>query len=189
MTIVLIVQRFNQSLLGDGAYFSLVLPVRTETHIAGKLIAAIVWIVLAGLAALASGVIILLFQDGALEGLLNIENWRRFFANFSLSDIVTLIEFILMAVSGAAKSVLEIYAALTIGHQARNRVALASVGAYIGLMVCEGVISWILIKAGMFNMFTSFDHVSWITIAVSLVIGAIYFLICRYLMEKKLNLA
>ena len=44
MAIVLIIQRYKNSLLGEEAYFNMVLPVSTSQHIANKLISALIWV-------------------------------------------------------------------------------------------------------------------------------------------------
>ena len=43
MTIILIVQRYSNSLLGDEAYFNHVLPVSVSEHIGNKAISATIW--------------------------------------------------------------------------------------------------------------------------------------------------
>ena len=71
-------------------------------------------------------------------------------------------------------------------------MTLASIGAYIGVMVFEGFVAWILIKADLQTHFMTveeFQSFVWLGVLVSVALGAVYFLICRYLMDKRLNLA
>ena len=55
MTIILIVQRYNNSLLGDEAYFNHVLPVSVSAHIGNKAISAMIWIFVTILVAILTG--------------------------------------------------------------------------------------------------------------------------------------
>ena len=58
MTIILIVQRYNNSLLGDEAYFNHVLPVSVSAHIGNKAISAMIWIFVTILVAILTGLLI-----------------------------------------------------------------------------------------------------------------------------------
>ena len=44
-TIILIIQRFYKNLLGNEGYLCFTLPVNTNTHIANKLLSAVIWVV------------------------------------------------------------------------------------------------------------------------------------------------
>lgn len=194
MAVIMIVQRYNQSLLGDEGYFSHVLPVKAGTHIAGKTISATVWVLLSGAAMLATGLIIALIS-GHFMDIFKID-WAELFGELSKTPIIWLylIEMIFAFILSIAKSILAIYAALTIGHQASKRVGLASLGAYIGLLICESSIGNALIHIlpqTALNPDTpgAFALLLFAAIVISILIGACYFFICKYLMEKKLNLA
>ncbi len=196
MAIVMIVQRYNNSLLGDEGYFSHVLPVKADSHIASKTISALIWILLSFVAMAVTGIIIAVFSGNFLN--IFTVNWGEFFremySGMTPMSWICVLELIIACVLSIAKSILAIYTALTIGHQAPKRVGLASIGAYIGVLVFEVLIARVL--AAIFpRIFINPETITetailfFIAIVVTIVIGGIYFFICRYLLGKRLNLA
>ena len=195
MGAIMIIQRYSKSLLGDGGYFSHVLPVTASEHIASKSIAALVWVLLSGVALLITGIIIVIFS-GTLK-VINIDGITEFLRLLSqtpLTGWVNLLELLILFAISTTKSILAIYAALTIGHQAKTRTTLASIGAYFGVLIFESTVGRICM-AVFGNMINDFDILSSfhgpfaILSLISIAIGAVYFFICKYLMEKRLNLA
>ncbi len=205
MMIVLIIQRYSSSLLGDEAYFNLTLPVTASSHIASKAISALVWTVLTTLAAFLSGSLIML-ASGAFGELINVNlsdlTFIDLYPGFDLGRFFLLLfEFIVLSVFSTVKSILAVYAALSIGHLVKKYTVLASIAAYIGLLTAESMVGNIFISIGVitdthidnFTLFgSSFAMTQLVLITgfiVTLVLSAVYFLICRYLLEKHLNLA
>ena len=90
MAIVLIIQRYKNSLLGEEAYFNMVLPVSTSQHIANKLISALIWIFLTGVAALVTALIIGLF-GGAFFEFIHI-NWNLVLQHITGNAVLLFIE-------------------------------------------------------------------------------------------------
>ena len=168
---------------------------------------AVVMVLGAMLAALLSGIIILLLTGGTGafwngQPLDFSELWNAI-SNYPNSGKVILLiaEFLALAVLSFLKSVLAVYAAITIGHLVRNHVVLASIGAYIGLMIFESSVGNIFISLGLTTgentdlntLFSSNFAATQMLVGVSFLISvaliAIYFFICKYIMENKLNLA
>ena len=197
MYVILIIQRYNSSLLGDEAYFNLTLPVSMNEHIANKAISALVWTVITGLAALAS-VLIIAFVSGGLGFA-----WRQFMEGFKgipAAAYLALLEVLVVGIFSIVKSILAIYAAITIGHQASQRTTLASIGAYIVLMIIESSIGSLFVSLGLkaeanmyineaFNDLEGFHLIMLVSLITTLAFSAAYFFICKQLMEKRLNLA
>lgn len=195
MAVILIVQRYRNSLLGDEAYFSLVLPVTASEHIANKTVSALVWVVASGIAAAISGLIIALISGAlSLGELFDPKMWHEILSQLELADGLLLIEVLVLTAFSTVKSILAIYAALTIGHQARKRVWLTSIVAYIILMTIEAIIGRAAV--GIFVLFgVDFEANilgSQVVICTAFVttalLAAFYFFLCKYLMEKRLNL-
>ena len=197
MYIILIIQRYNSSLLGDEAYFNLTLPVSMNEHIANKAISALIWTVITGFAALAS-VLIIATVSGALGFA-----WREFidgFKGFPAVGYLVFLEVMVVGVFSIVKSILAIYAAITIGHQVSQRTTLASIGAYIVLMIIESSIGSLFVSLGLkaeanmyineaFNDLEGFHLIMLVSLLITVAFSAAYFFICKYLMEKRLNLA
>ena len=193
MTIILIIQRYARDLLGDGGYFSHTLPVGAGTHIAGKTIGATLWVLISILIA----VLTCLITVAITAGWNNISySLSSFFGDFDARVLLLIIEFVILATASLAKSILAVYAAITIGYQARRHKVLYSIIAYIGVLIFESVLAKALtslVNIDQINI-TSLDQIGSIQFffcfgfAVSIAIGAVYFLISRYLMTRRLNL-
>ena len=203
MSVVMIVQRYSRSLLGDEAYFNHALPVSVSAHIGNKLISATLWVTATALVALLTG-FLLLVGIGFVEGF---ESFDLEYLEIPKGFWLTCFEFLILMIASIVKTIMQIYAAITIGHQAQNHQTLASIGAYIGVLVFEGslarAILGLLVRAipsanwifggdgavygpdGMLN-FTSIFIPALLIMAA---FAAIYFFVCKYLMEKRLNLA
>lgn len=202
MYIILIIQRYNSSLLGDDAYFNLTLPVTASEHIANKAVSALVWTVITGLAALVS-VLIIGIASGGIGNFFNMQGWREFFnelAKIKGHAVLVFTEILIVGILSTVKSILAVYAAITIGHQAKQRTTLASIGAYIVLATLESSIGSILIRLGiitdthmglseMISSMNVFTIIMFSSFVVTMALSAFYFFICKYLMEKRLNLA
>ena len=195
MGVIMIVQRYNRSLLGEEGYFSHVLPVTASEHIASKSIAALVWVLLSGVALILTGIIIVVFS-GTLK-VIDIDGLTEFFRMIwetPLQGWLTLLELLILFAFSTTKSILGIYTALTIGHQAKTRTGLASIGAYFGVLVFESTLARIFMVpfgnlVSNFDVLDSFHGPFAILSLITIAIGAVYFFVCKYLMEKRLNLA
>ena len=192
MAIIMIVQRYRNSLLGDEAYFNMVLPVSTSAHIGSKLITSIIWIALSGIVAILTGIIILLLS-GNMPPLSEV---AYMLAQLDGTTIFCAFEFFILMIAGIVKTVMQIYAAITIGHQARTHVTMASIGAYIGLGVAESFAARLLMlmfpalieKIQYGYEFATVQYIVLPGLVVTGALAAAYFFICKALMEKRLNL-
>ena len=195
MAVVMIVQRYKNSLLGEEGYFSHVLPVTANTHIASKTISALIWVLLSGVVLVITGIIIAVVSGNFFNPLT--VDWKEVGSVFQevsfLKWLLLVLEVIIAFVLSITKSILAIYAALTIGHQVSKRTGLASICAYIGALVFEMLIGGLIVKIfpeWLTAPDTLMDNaiLFLFAIVVSLIIGGIYFFICSYLLEKRLNL-
>lgn len=196
MTIIMIVQRYSNSLLGDEAYFNHVLPVSVAEHIGNKAISATLWIFVTILVAILTG---LLIGIGALivsGEFISLRELIRGFYEIELPKHFGLyvIEVLLLTITGTVKTIMQIYAAITIGHQVPNRTTLASIGAYILIMIFESSVGRALLPLFInleYNAdgFVNFNRVFIPGFIMAVIFSVIYFFICKYLMENRLNLA
>lgn len=194
MAVITIIQRYSNSLLGDEAYFNQVLPVTASEHIASKGLSALIWVILSGVAMCVTGLLIAVFSGSIAEFFKVMPDiWRDIIMNIKAVEWLILLEILILLAFSIMKSILAIYAAITIGHQAQKRTTLTSIGAYIGVLFFETFVGRTIM--GIFpNYFRNFDiydmhrfFLGGMLITASLCI--IYFLICKYLMEKRLNLS
>lgn len=195
MAVITIVQRYSRSLLGDEGYFNHALPVTASEHIASKTISALVWVLLSGVALILTGIIIAVFS-GSVKDILSAD-WLgvfKFFGTIRAKEWLVLFELLILFALSTTKSVLAIYTALTIGHQAKTRTGLASIGAYFAVLIFESTVGRVCmgIFPGIMNEFDLLENFQAPFLVASLVtiaIGAVYFFVCKYLMENRLNLA
>ena len=196
MTVIMIVQRYKNSLLGDEAYFNHVLPVTVSEHIGNKAISATLWVFVTILVAVFTG---LLIGIGALIVSGEFISLRELIQSFYQIDLpkhfgLYVIEVLLLTITGTVKTIMQIYAAITIGHQVPNRTTLASIGAYILILIFESSVGRALMPL-VFNLeyaadgFVNFNRVFIPGFILAVIFSVIYFFICKYLMENKLNLA
>ena len=196
MTIILIVQRFSNSLLGDEAYFNHVLPVSVAEHIGNKAISATLWIFVTILVAMLTGILIGIGALIVSGEFISLRELIRGFYEIELPKHFGLyvIEVLIMVVTGIVKTIMQIYAAITIGHQVPNRTTLASIGAYILILIFESSVGRALLPL-FINLeygtdgFVNFNKVFIPGFITAVIFSVIYFFICKYLMEKRLNLA
>ena len=196
MTIILIVQRYSNSLLGDEAYFNHVLPVSVSAHIGNKAISATLWIFITVLVALLTGLLIGIGAHIVSGEFISLRELIQGFYEIDLPEHFGLyvIEVLIMVVAGIVKTIMQIYAAITIGHQVPNRTTLASIGAYILILIFESSVGRALLPLFInleYNAdgFVNFNRVFIPGFIMAVIFSVIYFFICKYLMENRLNLA
>lgn len=193
MTIILIVQRYRNSLLGDEAYFNHVLPVSVSAHIGNKAISATVWVIVTMLVAILTGILIAI---GAIIVSGNDFSIADLFHELYEADFewpkrfwLYLFEGLILTLASTVKTIMQIYAAITIGHQASNHTTLASIGAYIGVLVFESAVARLFLPLFLFVDGKQFSLIFIVALIGTVMFSAVYFFVCKYLMEKRLNLA
>ena len=196
LTIIMIVQRYSNSLLGDEAYFNHVLPVSVAEHIGNKAISATLWIFVTLLVAIFTWMLIGIGALIVSGEFISLRELIRGFYEIELPKHFGLyvIEVLLLTITGTVKTIMQIYAAITIGHQVPNRTTLASIGAYILIMIFESSVGRALLPLFInleYNAdgFVNFNRVFIPGFIMAVIFSVIYFFICKYLMENRLNLA
>ena len=203
MSVIMIVQRYSRSLLGDEAYFNQTLPVSTAAHIGNKLISATMWVTVTMLVSLFTGFLILVGM-GFITGF---DSFRPEYIEIPKGFWISFFEFLILVIAGIVKTVMQIYTAITIGHQSQNHTTLASIGAYIAVLIFEGSIGralWGVFmhiapsagdspfgNGGMYGAdgFINLTVIFVPALLAAAALSAVYFFICKFLMEKRLNLA
>lgn len=196
MTLLVMFQRFYQSLLGDEGYLMFTLPVAPWQHIVSKLLTALVWTVASSLLALLSVLIITTKVNlrlawpglsSAIGALLH---------NFGLAGL-----FLLPAITLAAAiaGILMTYAAITLGHLSTRHRMAATIGwffafqlAFIGLMIALLA----LLLPGLIEKYDSattpalfFQQLALqFFLLPSLALGALSFWLTNFILNRRLNL-
>lgn len=197
-TLVIMIQRFYKSLLGDEGYLMFTLPVRPMEHVIAKLITSVMWIVAS---CLTTGLSLLIWFAN-----------KEFFygLRYVWDEILELMtemgprlgaftaEMIVLVVLSMFSTILAIYMAMSIGQQFNNHRILGSFGAYIGINVAGNFIGSLLSLVFMMPWVQkNFEYdplkflVNWIMplgIVIDVACVAIFVLVINYLLTKKLNL-
>ena len=202
VTIMTIVQRFYRNLLGREGYLMHTLPVTPAQLILSKLISSMVWLLCSILViALSLGVFFLC-------GMLNVNgifsDWASAVRDFrQLADILQRVlnvsgfMLLLTAIEWLATlacSILCLYTACMIGHQFRNHSTIASILAFFLLQLIQGKldagggIRVIVGSVAAMPMAYSASGNLWLVLLVTILIGAVYFVLTSWLMKNKLDL-
>lgn len=203
MTFITMIQRFYRNLLADEGYLMHTLPVKPWQHIVAKLLVSMFWIVVSGIVAFIS-ILILALKKGDLRDIVAgvAASTRAVFDYFGNWTYLFSLEMLIGGLLTLASGILLIYASIAIGHLFRKHKMLASFGAFIGLNTLSQILFLILIKipgiTPLARMSMNSDNFQAqlpiiqefiiYGIALSLLICAIYFAVTQYILSKRLNL-
>jgi hypothetical protein len=200
MTLLVMIQRFYKNLLGDEGYLMFTLPVESWKHICSKLAISMFWILVSGIVALCSILIISskhifipeLYKDLSIA----FDQFRQYFGTFSY---LAVFEGIIFGLLSMASAILAIYAAIALGHLFNKHKLLISFGMYIILKTVTQII--MVLFGYIFTNQVSFitenyskinpSHVNSILLTSILYTGVMtagYFILTNYILKKKLNL-
>ena len=182
-TVVVLVSRFYKNLLGAEGYLMFTLPVTTGQNILAKLIPAMCWTVGSSLLCF----LVVILQDFLSGGVpIRIPNGET--AGFILLMLLALAAFILFC-----------YMCMAIGQTFNEHKFLASVGAFIIIQLVLQILgvagAFGLFKLGaLANLSFNVDNIPGWSVLLGanlamLAACAVLFLITRWLLDKKLNLA
>lgn len=204
ITLVILIQRFYQTMTGEAGYLMLTLPVPVSMHILSKLLTAMLWILATGAALIAS--VCLLSATGA--GLVALPGQMLDFMKALLWEVDGRVSWLIVLICllllvSVATSVLQIYMSIALGNLFDKNRALASFGMYLAVSMAFQVLFYIgvVIVASVdptlewFSMLVrGVDELGTIMIIIGLmltaeaVIGAVFFLVTNYILERRLNL-
>lgn len=192
VTLVVSIQRFYKSLLGDEGYLMFTLPVQTWKHILNKLLIAMLWNLLSGL--IAFGSILILVPSGDLPEFAEVLTVIHQY--IGAAGFVTIP---LLVLAATAFGVLQIYAAIALGHLFNKHKLLASFGMYLAVNTVFQFLSMLMIPSIANILHKSFNNlmiplpsdintILIILFAASVTAGAICFILTNWLLKKRLNL-
>lgn len=200
MTLIVLIQRFYKNLLGDEGYLMFTLPVQSWSHILSKLAVSMLWTVVSGGVAFCSILFISSKNISTIElynGLSMVFNQFRQY--FGASTYLVSFEAIVLGLLAIASTILNIYAAIALGHLFSKYKLLVSFGMYIALKTISQLfmtlITFIFWNKATFGMeihsMPSALQVNNFLLVSILYFGAIsagYFILTNYILKRKLNL-
>ena len=199
MTVVLMVQRFYKNFLTDEGYLMFTLPTGIPSMIFSKLIVSVVWVIVTILVMLL-GVCLAVADSSLLQAAAGIlrECIRMASVKVTINVAAILLEIALVVIVGMACSMLEFYAAMSLGYGFTGHKALWSVVSYFVISVVFQLIGGVMLVAmpgGMIRWFSSLEpmqgfHVTMcFAAAAELAAGAALYAVTWLSLKKRLNLA
>ena len=210
MSVVVVINRFRQNLLGDEGYLMFTLPVSVDAHIWAKLIVSAIWFLATALTCMLAVMLMLLCNINTFE-----IDWSevgyvmgelgRMMREFGILHIVGYcLELLAMFFVGSCVSCLTFYCAMAIGYSFSNRKVLLSILAFFGIDILFSILQSSLIMLlnaipGVERFLENLDlsrvnaagsmHIVLLCWVLYLAIhAAVLYIPTRLLLKKKLNL-
>ena len=210
MSVVVVINRFRQNLLGDEGYLMFTLPVSVDQHLWSKLIVSAIWVAATALTCMLAVMLMLLCNISTFE-----IDWSevgyvmgelgRMMREFGILHIVGYcLELLAMFFVGACVSCLTFYCAMAIGYSFSNRKVLLSILAFFGIDILFSILQSSLIMLlnaipGVERFLENLDlsrvnaagsmHIVLLCWVLYLAIhAAVLYIPTRLLLKKKLNL-
>ena len=146
MSVVVVINRFRQNLLGDEGYLMFTLPVSVDQHLWSKLIVSAIWFAATALTCMLAVMLMLLCNINNFE-----IDWSevgyvmgelgRMMREFGILHLVGYcLELLAMFFVGACVSCLTFYCAMAIGYSFSNRKVLLSILAFFGIDILFSIL-------------------------------------------------
>lgn len=197
--------RPRKNLFTDEGYLTHTLPVTASSHIWSKLIVAFVWSILDAVLILISVLAMFINKEILRDFSTEWQILMSHFPNaFGVSAGLGIPLFLVVTILDTVAGILIIYMCMAIGHSFNNHKILASVGIYAGYNVVGSLISSIFVGIAGNSIFgTTMTIISssyiernasyfWgimiFSIAFSLVLSVVAFVVTNYFLRKRLNL-
>lgn len=204
VSLVVVIQRFYKSLLGDEGYLMFTLPVKTWHHIGSKLVIATLWNLLSGLVGFGS--IMIIIPTNELNEML-----AALSTVIGIFNAPVLILFGVLFIANIVRAVVEIYTAIALGHLFNKRRVLLSFACYLGINTLSQILYTLILPfvsmpfiktisedmsgvsmTAELNSFVSLvPHIttfSLFILIISVIATAGYFIATNCLLKSKLNL-
>lgn len=201
MTGVLCVQRFYSNLLGKEGYLMFSLPVETHQLILSKVLSSLIWTLLGGVAGICTVAAWGLTAIPVQKFVTFFREAGIFIRRMSLGqEIGEAAVWLLIGILLFAASLMQIYAAMAIGHQWSSHRILGSILAYFGIDIVKSIIARLLGQIGLYTGWTSFfianteetgvtmGQVQVFVIISTIIWIVIYSVATWYFMDRRLNL-
>ncbi|WP_455544070.1 hypothetical protein [Intestinibacter sp.] len=211
LTIVIIVQRFNKSLLEDEGYLMFTLPVSENSLVLSKYLTSLLFIILTSIIGMVCMTLILTIFGYKISDVLDIKYGLETLGSIFSNNIGGIIFYIIASIADYSVFILTIYLAITICHLpafSKHKV-LSGLGALIVIMIVESGINSIVDKimgnikveslnnmiidssfnfGSMIDLILNIGSYEIITLILNIAIAVALFFGITTLLKKKLNL-
>lgn len=191
--------RFYKNMYTDEGYLSFTLPVKPWEHIFSKILISSIWILIDGVAIVASIIILVMYKGMGTEFL---QGWNEFVAEITAAGafgIWEVIQFVITAVLSLISIPLTYYFSISIGQLFNSHKMLASVVVYFITINVLQVISTIISTISMLGTWNEimetetlsrsmYGNILSIGMIEQLIVAVAFWLVTNFIMNKKLNL-
>lgn len=192
---VILTVYFYKNLTGDEGYLTFTLPVKTSTIINGKFITGLIWSFLSNIIVLLS-VMFLISGHGVLKELfVHLPRYMDRYYDISMRRVITF-SFLLTVsyIASLLRTIFMLYASISLGQFFGKYKILGAIASYIGLSFLSQIIG--LITAVFTGVISNIDFNGFKTLSLSLIVSlmitilacAVYYILTVYIFDKKLNL-
>ncbi|MBO4107970.1 ABC transporter permease [Streptococcus suis] len=182
-TLFLIVNRFRHNIYGRQGYLTMTLPVSAHHLILSKLVAALLWSLLAAIVAILS--LLVAFSISGIDEFLG-----TYTVVTELTDIPSILQYGFAQFISTVNSVLLIYFSISIGQLFKDYRTLMAFIAYFSISSIVGIISSLFYLSELETLYgTSLSILpNPILTFISILLAFGYYFGTHYIMSKKLNL-
>lgn len=204
VVMVLMIQRFRNNLLQDEGYVMFTLPVNTHQLIWSKIIVSCVWFFATMVVVVLSGLLVGLLGAFDANVLMEIRQaWQEFVRwmtlEYALNGVMIVLEGIILAFFSYAAMCLMFYGAMALGYSFDRRKGLLSILFLIGfLFVTQFVGTSFLVSVDIGGFLSSIDLAQgtmasvhsffFLNLFITLVEGAIFYILTTQMLKKRLNI-
>ncbi|HEL2045113.1 TPA: ABC transporter permease [Streptococcus suis] len=185
-TFFMVINRFRKNVYGRQGYLTMTLPVSSHQIILSKLVASLVWYLLAGITIILSiGIVLAVLMLGSeeivipeLQTLIQELDWSVVFAHL----FYALIE--------STMGILLIYFSISVGQLFKDHRLLFAILTYIGISIVVGVFGTLVFTNYLENLYNAALplYPSPILALVNIILAFAYYFGTHFIMTKKLNL-
>lgn len=203
VAVIMMVLRFQKSLLSREGYLTHTLPVNVHQLVWSRALTAMIYMALTVVVVFGC-FLISVARTGVVQELLDvfIIMWRDIIANAPLHGVLYIAEVLLMIVLAELGSCLMFYAALSIGHSFANHKGLMSVVFYFVLYIASQIVATLLmvvvISSNFPHMLVQLETAEQVfrythglmlgMVLVYLIYCAVYYLLTTGMLKRRLNL-
>lgn len=198
ITLIIIIKRFYKSVLCDEGYLTNTLPVKSETIIIAKMLAALLWVIISIFITFLSSIILTADINPAKnEEVMKTMGLLAFFG-IGTDQSSTRMGMVVADLLCIVSQILHLYAAIGLGHLLSKHRVLGAFAAFIALGVVFSIIKGIFstefsVDTAMYmmsmNNMSLFSSSALIFRSISYTVqGVVYFVITNYVLSKRLNL-
>lgn len=198
LTLIITIQRFSKNLLGSEGYLMFTLPVKSDSLIWSKLIIATIWNIISMIVVVIAITIMAMTNISIIDIVEFISDTLRFLGirggNIPLLGIETIVTIILSLFA----FILMLYACLALSMLVNKRRGLCAFAVFVIFNIISQIIASLTASTGILRSLYEFAtglsspqivHTALIiTIIIELIDCAIFYILTRYMLTRKLNL-